>query len=57
MNLIMIHILPLGDIEEHEEITTCKCEPSVIEESGELIIVHNSFDGRDGLEIRSGKLK
>ena len=46
----MIHITPINDLEKHEESTTCKCEPSVIEENGELIVVHNSFDGREGFE-------
>ena len=46
----MIHILPINDLEAHEESTTRKCEPKIIEENGELIVVHNSFDGREGLE-------
>jgi hypothetical protein len=45
------HVLPTNDIEEHEESTTCKCEPRVVHENGEMIIVHNSFDGREGVEI------
>lgn len=47
---LMIHVLPIGDLEEHEETTTCKCEPNIIKENGELIVVHNSFDGREGVE-------
>lgn len=46
----MWHVLPINDLEEHEESSTCKCEPKVINEEGELIIVHNSFDGREGIE-------
>lgn len=46
----MISVIPVGDIEPHEESTTCKCEPKVIYENGEMIVVHNSFDGREGLE-------
>lgn len=46
----MIHVLPIRDLEEHEETTTCKCQPKVIEENGELIVIHNSFDGREGVE-------
>jgi len=44
------HILPINDSEEHEELSTCKCQPKLIEESGELILVHNSFDGREIIE-------
>ena len=46
-----IHITPIGDLEPHEENTTCKCEPKVIYENGEMIVIHNSFDGREGVEI------
>jgi hypothetical protein len=34
-----LHILPINDIEEHEESSTCKCCPSVIFENGEMLIV------------------
>ena len=47
----MINITPINDSEEHENNSTCHCNPSVIEENGELIIIHNSFDGREGLEL------
>jgi hypothetical protein len=46
----MLHILPINDIEEHEELSTCKCNPKLIEEKGELILVHNSFDKREVIE-------
>jgi hypothetical protein len=48
----MIHVYPLDDIEEHYIIgTTCKCQPNVIiENDSEIIVVHNSFDGREGIE-------
>jgi len=45
------HILPINDIKEHEESSTCECAPKVITENGELIIIHNSYDGREGLEM------
>jgi hypothetical protein len=41
-------ILPTNDIKEHdEESTVCECSPKVIFENGEMIIVHNAFDGRE----------
>jgi len=47
----MINILPINDIKEHTEDTTCKCRPSAeILENGELMIIHNSFDGREAFE-------
>lgn len=45
-----IHILPIDDTEPHTEETTCKCEPSVEFENGEMIVKHNAFDGREILE-------
>ena len=44
----MINILPVNDIEEHTENSTCKCKPLVeILSDGELMVIHNSFDGRE----------
>ena len=45
-----LHVLPINDTDEHEELSTCKCKPKVIFENGEMIIVHNSFDGREKYE-------
>mgnify|MGYP003402519020 FL=1 len=42
-----IHIIPINDLREHEELTTCDCSPKVEFENGEMIIIHNSFDGRE----------
>ena len=42
-----LHIIPIKDIQEHEESTTCNCYPSVEFENGEMIIIHNSYDGRE----------
>lgn len=50
----MIHVTPLNDTEEHDLSdtgNTCKCNPEVIIESdSEIIVVHNAFDGREGVE-------
>ena len=48
----MIHVYPLNDLEEHDlDGTQCKCEPRIIAEpNAEMIVVHNSFDGREGVE-------
>lgn len=42
----MIHVYPIGDTEEHEISSTCWCCPEIKEEYGQLIIIHNAFDGR-----------
>jgi hypothetical protein len=46
----MINIIPVNDLEEHEESSTCKCGPKVLHENGNMIFVHNSFDGREAVE-------
>lgn len=46
-----IHVTPNNDIEPHEESTTCKCEPRVEHINGNMVVVHNAFDGREGVEI------
>lgn len=47
----MINIIPRNDLKEHEKSTTCDCNPKVIFENGEMIITHNSYDGREAIEI------
>ena len=48
----MIHVYPIDDTEEHDiDGTACWCCPSITECYGELIIVHNAFDGRTKNEI------
>lgn len=43
----MIQIYPINDIEEHNtENTICWCVPEIIEKYGQIIIIHNAFDGR-----------
>lgn len=47
----MTIILPIDDITEHDEqSTTCKCNPAVLFENGDMILVHDAFDGRQELE-------
>jgi hypothetical protein len=48
----MIHVHPLDDAEEHDlKSTLCKCNPHIIvEKDSEIVVVHNSFDGREGVE-------
>lgn len=42
-----LHILPINDLKKHEESSTCECSPSLIMENGEMLLVHNSHDGRE----------
>lgn len=45
-----LHIYPVDDLKEHELTTTCECQPRVEFESGSMIVVHSSWDGREAIE-------
>jgi hypothetical protein len=46
-----IHIIPINDLKPHDETTTCDCFPKVqFEDNGEMLVIHNSFDGREKTE-------
>lgn len=46
------YVLPINDIKEHEEESTCSCNPKVeVLPNGDMLIIHNSFDGREYVEI------
>lgn len=49
---MIYHVMPNNDLKEHSEDSAnpCECEPSVIQVEGDLILVHNSFDGREAVE-------
>ena len=45
------HIEPINDLKEHEQASTCHCHPKIeIVENGNMIITHNSYDGREHIE-------
>lgn len=49
---MIYNILPINDLKDHQEDSTCECEPMVETlENGDIMIVHNSYDGREGLEM------
>lgn len=45
------HVTPINDERPHEESITCECQPRVEFVNGNTIVIHSSFDGREGLEI------
>lgn len=47
---MVINIVPINDIKEHIENSTCSCNPKVEFHNGEMMIIHNSFDGREKVE-------
>ena len=52
-----LHVVPIDDLKEHEESTTCECTPMITFENGDMIVVHSSFDGREFGECNYKKLK
>ena len=53
------HVMPINDLEEHIESVMCICDPqvSIIEETNDYLVTHNSFDGREGVELANEILK
>lgn len=47
---MILHVTPINELEKHEESTACKCNPRVEHINGNMVVVHNSFDGREGVE-------
>jgi len=45
-----LHVVPLGDLREHETERTCWCRPRLEIEGAYWILVHNSLDGREAFE-------
>lgn len=53
------HILPTNDLKIHTEVLdistgvnrcNCECKPTVSFEGDNILIIHNSFDGRENFE-------
>ena len=49
----MIHVYPVNDLKEHDLSDKCMCNPVVKLEPywEEAVCIHNSYDGREGLEL------
>ena len=46
-----MNIIPINDLKEHIEDSTCECNPKAeILENGDILIIHNSYDGREIVE-------
>lgn len=42
-----MHVMPVGDLVEHETDQECVCVPAPRFEPGVIIYVHHSLDGRE----------
>lgn len=44
-----VHVMPLGDLREHEESEQCWCKPQPdVDEPA--VLIHNALDGRESYE-------
>jgi hypothetical protein len=46
-NNSMVHVIPINDIDYHEQNEFCHCNPTINEDG---VCVHNAFDGREVFE-------
>jgi hypothetical protein len=53
----VIHVTPLNDLKPHIGSYVCHCLPEIKYEDGNMIIAHNSYDGREGIEWANEILK
>jgi hypothetical protein len=42
-----LHVVPIGDLKEHECSADCWCAPAVEVEGDVMIYIHQSLDGRE----------
>ncbi len=49
-----VHVLPLEDLKPHIEAGEyCHCKPRVVQYSDGVMVVHNSYDGREFYEEKT----
>jgi hypothetical protein len=50
-----VHVVPVNDTREHMDIRQCWCRPTLDEEAGHVVVVHQSADGREYFEPDHGE--
>lgn len=50
MSYQVYHVLPVNDLKEHEESENCNCGPETEYYENGMVIIHNSYDGREIVE-------
>lgn len=48
------HVIPSDDLREHTTESTCQCDPKLKMHEGEMVFVHQSYDGREYMERALG---
>lgn len=46
---VRVHVVPVGDLRDHDAAPTCWCRPQQDDEQP-LVWTHNSLDGREAFE-------
>ena len=51
----VVHIMPIGDFEPHDESESCRCEPErrEVEDGACDLLIHNAYD--DSLNVAAGE--
>lgn len=44
------HVVPLGDLRDHEASAQCWCHPTQDDEADSVLYVHHALDGREAFE-------
>jgi antitoxin (DNA-binding transcriptional repressor) of toxin-antitoxin stability system len=52
--VIVVHTMPVADIYPHTESRVCACGPAEERADDGLLVVHNSWDGREADEDEGG---
>ena len=48
---MILHVIPANDSKPHEDKSTCACDPRIEIINGNMIFIHDAYDGRVGIEI------
>jgi len=53
-----VHVVPLNDLLSHNtDSSECRCDPKIEVDGGHLLIIHNSYDGREDGEFALAREK
>lgn len=54
---MIVNVTPCNDLRYHKEDSTCPCKPKIEFVDDNILIVHNSFDGREAVEQAEALLR
>lgn len=57
MSMEIWHVLPLGDLRDHEPDVNCWCHPQLLDDDDAgNVYMHTSMDGREAFETGDRKM-